>query len=82
MTTIKIKTRYIGPSATFAGAKIRATGAGRQATVAYDHGAVNLEARHALAAQALANKLTGETGGTLALVTDNGDNTMVFHLDM
>lgn len=46
----KIRTAYIGPTDT-KGARIRATGGGRQMTVAYDYAAID---SHAVAAAALA----------------------------
>jgi hypothetical protein len=57
MTTIRIRTRYVSPTDT-KGARIKATGAGRQITVPYDHAASNA---HQPAAEALA-KILGANG--------------------
>ena len=67
MTTrpLSMRTRYIGPVG-YAGAKIRATCAGRQVSVSYDYSATQQERHHA-AALKLAARL-GVTADSLHYV--------------
>jgi hypothetical protein len=69
-----IVTKFIGPTNT-RGSRIKATAAAGSVTVAYEH-ALNIEANHARAAEALANKFKWR--GTWAQGGAPGDSGYCF----